>query len=527
MDETPGCSCSCSDRLKHLQQSLAEAQLRLAQAEALLRAQGVVPPWGGGNGEAGDEDAEVGEAEEKVDYAKNESAGVKYGGGNEVILQETTSSGGLEETSGERDEGLAQEAGDDDGGGGGAAGGGAGGGAGGEGGGGAGKVKDGEDLQGGGRRGNRGRKVGGKGLENYRTRHVALQIMYAVFHGGVLRVLYSTLLYSTLLYLGLPVLSVCTTVSSFPLLRLCCSVIMCVNPVPPDSSHLISSHLISSHGRLEEAPFVAWMHSASILLPHESLTISWHLNESESCTSSARMDGCTARQVARVGHVAVPHRAICRPFAALSSPLTGGEHEPSKPPPERPSVWVLEVVGTAFLWHQIRCMMAVLLMVGRGQERPEVVSELLDVHGGPFTSKPQYAPADPHGLVLHRCTFPASMRFHCSANAKRLFCQSIRQQLNLALIRCSVLQSAFDAAEASAADSLGMASAEDEIGKAKKKQLPHIPLKRRPREREKESMISERQKIPSSVGLVLLLSLSWCIFRLCFFISKPSFHHPS
>ncbi|CAI7800296.1 unnamed protein product [Closterium sp. NIES-54] len=247
MDETPGCSCSCSDRLKvgtdrpqcfrpvvqssrlpsrlvllfaippppppplflplcsflnsplpspnpppthspsfpshpfpaqHLQQSLAEAQLRLAQAEALLRAQGVVPPWGGGNGEAGDEDAEVGEAEEKVDYAKNESAGVKYGGGNEVILQETTSSGGLEETSGERDEGLAQEAGDDDGGGGGAAGGGAGGGAGGEGGGGAGKVKDGEDLQGGGRRGNRGRKVGGKGLENYRTRHVALQIMY-------------------------------------------------------------------------------------------------------------------------------------------------------------------------------------------------------------------------------------------------------------------------------------------------------------------------------------------------------------
>ncbi len=32
----------------------------------------------------------------------------------------------------------------------------------------------------------------------------------------------------------------------------------------------------------------------------------------------------------------------------------------------------LTIVGNAFLWHQIRCIMAVLFLVGRNQESPEV-----------------------------------------------------------------------------------------------------------------------------------------------------------
>ncbi|CAI5495227.1 unnamed protein product [Closterium sp. Naga37s-1] len=809
MDETPGRSCSCSDRLKHLQQSLAEAQLRLAQAEALLRAQGVVPPWGGGNGEAGDEDAEVGEAEEKVDYAKKESAGVKSGGGNEVILQETTSSGGLEETSGERDEGLTQEAGHDDGGGGGGAGGAGGGGGGGAGGagggggggaggvgggggGGAGKVKDGEDLQGGGRRGNRGRKVGGKGLENYRTRHVALQIMYlgsrylgfasqGVAGPTVEGRLVSALLHTKLLLPAGPPASPraptsatepaasasavdngsemeCDVTvaegdcSSTPLQQggrgvtvsnggrtplgqggkdvtvsngrldaklqrkqkraarrrdaastecdynegasaAACSGtvtkggVVIMKDIMKDESarysrcgrtdrgvnaigQVVALHLRSSVRPRQQHPgmtaadvalevtgsataaaapteptasqsnvtsgsvavdlaatdvarrsddvageidyvaslnralpddirVLAWAPASPdfsarfsclereyrfyfvdepgldvpviplLLFPSFLSTVSLHSFPCSVDFSSpspprfrvatcsrirlplqrlltvsllrsspgqamqraaalfkgrhdfrnfSRMDTenmlsrfhlCpTYLRTSPIQHQAMQRAAalfkgrhdfrnfcrmdaenvksferdisFCRilPFAALSSPF-GEEFGPSKPgeTPERPSVWVLEVVGTAFLWHQIRCMMAVLLMVGRGQERPEVVSELLDVHGGPFTSKPQYAPADPHGLVLHRCSFPASLRFHCSANAKRLFCQSIRHQLNAALIRCSVLQSALDVAEASTAAAGS--------GKEKKQtQLPHIPLHRRPRERE-------------------------------------------
>ena len=32
----------------------------------------------------------------------------------------------------------------------------------------------------------------------------------------------------------------------------------------------------------------------------------------------------------------------------------------------------LTVVGKAFLWHQIRCVVAVLLLVGQGREEPTV-----------------------------------------------------------------------------------------------------------------------------------------------------------
>jgi tRNA pseudouridine38/39 synthase len=37
-------------------------------------------------------------------------------------------------------------------------------------------------------------------------------------------------------------------------------------------------------------------------------------------------------------------------------------------------VWVMRVKGTAFLWHQVRCMAAVLFMVGYGHEAPAVIS---------------------------------------------------------------------------------------------------------------------------------------------------------
>ena len=33
---------------------------------------------------------------------------------------------------------------------------------------------------------------------------------------------------------------------------------------------------------------------------------------------------------------------------------------------------VFEVSGTGFLWHQVRCMMAVLFLVGMGLEQPQV-----------------------------------------------------------------------------------------------------------------------------------------------------------
>ena len=37
------------------------------------------------------------------------------------------------------------------------------------------------------------------------------------------------------------------------------------------------------------------------------------------------------------------------------------------------------IEGNAFLWHQIRCIMGVLFLIGQRKESPEVISDLLDV----------------------------------------------------------------------------------------------------------------------------------------------------
>ncbi|PHH84945.1 hypothetical protein CDD83_1139 [Cordyceps sp. RAO-2017] len=80
-------------------------------------------------------------------------------------------------------------------------------------------------------------------------------------------------------------------------------------------------------------------------------------------------------------------------FAA--APGGGGPH---------PKVYYFHVRGSAFLWHQIRHMVAILFLVGQGLERPSVVSELLDVATN--RRKPSYTMADEVPLVLWDCVFP-------------------------------------------------------------------------------------------------------------------------
>ncbi|XP_052901942.1 tRNA pseudouridine(38/39) synthase [Anopheles moucheti] len=63
----------------------------------------------------------------------------------------------------------------------------------------------------------------------------------------------------------------------------------------------------------------------------------------------------------------------------------------------------VELTGKAFLWHQVRCIMAVLLLVGQGKEEPSVVKELLDVEKNPC--KPQYSMAIDLPLNLYKCLF--------------------------------------------------------------------------------------------------------------------------
>lgn len=63
----------------------------------------------------------------------------------------------------------------------------------------------------------------------------------------------------------------------------------------------------------------------------------------------------------------------------------------------------LEITSQAFLWHQIRCLMGILLLVGQRKEEPEIVSKLLDIKTCP--QKPQYHMAHEVPLNLWYCDY--------------------------------------------------------------------------------------------------------------------------
>jgi len=69
-----------------------------------------------------------------------------------------------------------------------------------------------------------------------------------------------------------------------------------------------------------------------------------------------------------------------------------------------PRVYIFTVHGSAFLWHQVRHMAAILFLIGQGLESPSIVPTLLDVQRNP--TKPKYELANDSPLVLWDCIFP-------------------------------------------------------------------------------------------------------------------------
>ncbi|KAF9428018.1 tRNA pseudouridine synthase 3, partial [Entomortierella beljakovae] len=63
----------------------------------------------------------------------------------------------------------------------------------------------------------------------------------------------------------------------------------------------------------------------------------------------------------------------------------------------------LTLRGSAFLWHQVRCMMAVLFSIGQGLEEPEIIDQMMDLKQCP--AKPNYDMASDLPLVLYDCKF--------------------------------------------------------------------------------------------------------------------------
>ncbi|KAI8333012.1 pseudouridine synthase [Blakeslea trispora] len=66
-------------------------------------------------------------------------------------------------------------------------------------------------------------------------------------------------------------------------------------------------------------------------------------------------------------------------------------------------LYEVQIKGTAFLWHQVRCIMAILFLTGQKLESPEIVKDLLNIQKVP--AKPNYTMASDLPLLLYDCEF--------------------------------------------------------------------------------------------------------------------------
>ncbi|KAB8078914.1 pseudouridine synthase [Aspergillus leporis] len=91
-------------------------------------------------------------------------------------------------------------------------------------------------------------------------------------------------------------------------------------------------------------------------------------------------------------------------FQALEVPAVQQSASSSEAPSTPSQVYVFNLRGSAFLWHQVRHMVGILFLVGQGLELPTIVPELLDITKNP--RKPTYEMASDAPLVLWNCVFP-------------------------------------------------------------------------------------------------------------------------
>ncbi|TVU46820.1 hypothetical protein EJB05_06389, partial [Eragrostis curvula] len=97
------------------------------------------------------------------------------------------------------------------------------------------------------------------------------------------------------------------------------------------------------------------------------------------------------------------------------------------------------IKGSAFLWHQVRCMVSVLFLIGQGLESPSIVDSLLDITRTP--RKPQYKMAPELPLILRSCLFDKA-NFICSSDANRSLIQHLKDEYHHYMLQASIFHEA-------------------------------------------------------------------------------------
>ncbi|ONL98529.1 tRNA pseudouridine synthase [Zea mays] len=138
----------------------------------------------------------------------------------------------------------------------------------------------------------------------------------------------------------------------------------------------------------------------------------------------------------------------------------------------------MTIKGSAFLWHQVRCMVAVLFLIGQGLESPSVVDSLLDIMK--TSRKPQYKMAPELPLILQSCLFDKA-NFMCSADASRSLTEHLNDEYRHHMLQAEIFHIA----------SSCLPFPEPNSSETPQKKRNHIPLLSRETEPSYEERISK------------------------------------
>lgn len=132
-------------------------------------------------------------------------------------------------------------------------------------------------------------------------------------------------------------------------------------------------------------------------------------------------------------------------------------------------LWAITIKGSAFLWHQVRCMVAVLFMIGQGLESADLIDVLLDTKRTP--RKPQYCMAPELPLILRCCEFE-DVNFSCSSDARIGLHQHLTSELQRYMLKAAIYHEALSC----------LSDQEESLPEPVKKKKGHVPLLLRPTE---------------------------------------------
>jgi len=110
-------------------------------------------------------------------------------------------------------------------------------------------------------------------------------------------------------------------------------------------------------------------------------------------------------------------RTIIRADLLLSGRKLNLTDPPATLSAQDSDVLILEICGSGFLYHQVRCIASLLLHVGGGLEDPGVVATLLDVSS--FPAPPDYPIAPPEQLIFTGARYTPELSFCLSEKACR------------------------------------------------------------------------------------------------------------